>query len=159
MNGTSERTAIIKGEFVTNGEKFVFRLADTPLSAVGGSAQEAFANLLKAEAAAGSLSSQIRLLAREQKGENARATVVRMTMAGLIAMAIVGGALVTAAGMAPRIASEATTALLVRINSWIDTLTPGRQEKLISLLQRVRAAVHDDEQTCPRSDKPASERR
>ena len=153
MDSGCDSQRIIKGEFVTNGETFIFRLAGTPLSGIGTSPQDAFANLVRAESAAGPLPTQIQALAREQQGETVRASVIRTTMAGLIFLAVVGGALLTAAGMMPRVATQASTALMTAMNSWLDNLTPSQEEKVAAILQRVRTILQAD--ACQKPQTPA----
>jgi hypothetical protein len=153
-----DNAQVIKGEFFTDGKTFIFRLADTPLSGIGATAEEAFANLIKAQSAADALSSRIRALALEQQDEKVRASLIRMIMVGLIALGVVGGALVTAAGMVPKITSDVSASMIAGLNSWLEELTPAREKKLDAVLHRVRTLLSDSKEECltPRDSGPAA---
>jgi hypothetical protein len=121
---------VIRGEFFTDGKTFILRLADTPLSGVGATVQEAFDNLASNHAAAATLPSRIRALAREQQSESARVAIIRIIMAGLIAVGIVAGAIITTAAIAPRVMTEMAT-------SAIDGLSAEGAERLAKSLRRI----------------------
>src|SRR5262245_15021902 len=117
---------VIKGDFFTDGKTFILRLADTPLSGTGATAHEAFQNLMSTQESAGALTGRIKALARDQQGETLRTAIIRMTLAGLIVFGVIGGALVTAASMAPKVAADIATSTAVGLINWLDGLTPAR---------------------------------
>lgn len=96
-----ETSGVIRGEFFTDGKTFIFQLAGTPLSGSGDSPQAAFDDLLRTEAASGSLGDRLKDLARDQAGERTRATVVAWSMAALIAFGVLGAAMVGALALVP----------------------------------------------------------
>jgi hypothetical protein len=121
---------VIRGEFFTDGKTYILRLADTPLSGVGATAKEAFDNLASNQAMAATLPSRIRTLAREQQSESTRVAIIRTIMAGLIAVGIVAGAIITTAAIAPRVMTEMAT-------SAIDGLSAEGAEKLAKSLRKI----------------------
>src|SRR5262245_14992127 len=96
---------VIKGEFCTDGKTFILTLAGTPLSGTGATASAAFENLMRTEASAGALSQRLKELARDQQGEQVRATVIRSSLMALIIFGVVAGTLVVTAAMVPRVAT------------------------------------------------------
>jgi hypothetical protein len=148
-----DEAEVIKGDFFTDGKTFILRLADTPLSGTGATAQEAFENLMSTQQSAGALTGRIKALARDQQGETLRTAIIRMTLAGLIVFGVIGGALVTAASMAPKVAADIATSTAVGLINWLDGLTPAREEKLTILLKRVRTLLGEPE-ACQPSTSP-----
>lgn len=102
----AESGRVIRGEFHTDGETFVFTLAGTPLSGVGATPQAAFDALMRVEAQAGALPERLRDLAREQAGAAERASLIRLVGVLVVGLTIVGGALGGAAALAPRVAAD-----------------------------------------------------
>ena len=115
-------TAIIQGEFLSDGKTFVFRLAGTPFSGVGKTASAAFDDLMRVEAETAPLSTLIRERARDLEGETVRATIVRMTMIGLIVFAVLGGAIVGTAALVPRVVSDVGGVALTRLAKSVDNI-------------------------------------
>jgi hypothetical protein len=101
---------IVRGEFLTDGKTFVFRLKDLPLSGVGPTADAAFQDLVRVEAASGELGERLKALAADQAGELVRATVIRWLIIALIAFGVVGGGLVGAFALAPAVAQSISEA-------------------------------------------------
>lgn len=129
--------AVIRGEFHTDGQTFVFRLADTPFSGVGATPAQAFEDLLRSKASAGDLSRKLRDLAREQRGEQVRAAIVRTSMAALIAFGLVGGALGGAAALAPGVVAGVVETSAYRLGDWLDRMSPETEERLTRISQSV----------------------
>lgn len=134
-------SGLIKGDFFTDGRSYVFRLTGTPLSGIGATPSEAFDDLMRVNAACGGLAQKLEELAREQHGETVRAAVVRMTMIGLIAFGVTGGALVGAAALAPRVVGDITEIFTHRLGHWLDTMSPTQREGLARLTQDATEAV------------------
>jgi hypothetical protein len=130
---------IITGDFFTDGKTFVFRLAGTPLSGTGETPTAAFQDLMRVRTSGSTLSQRLKELARDQQGERVRATVIRATMTGLIVLGVAAGALVTASGMAPRVAGAVAWSVTTGFDKWLDRMTPEQEAKLATLLQRVGA--------------------
>jgi hypothetical protein len=93
MNQSKGAADVVCGEFHTDGATFVFRLAGLPISGAGPSPQAAFDDLMAAQARAGDLQDKLRAIARDQQGEEVRATLIRMIMIWLIALTLIGGLL------------------------------------------------------------------
>ena len=70
MNG-KPATNLIKGDFVTDGETFVFRLSGTPLAGVGKSAAAAFDDLIRLSGETAPLVDRLREVAHDQQDEKA----------------------------------------------------------------------------------------
>lgn len=138
---------VVQGEFFTDGESFVFRLAGTPLSGTGPSPQAAYDDLLRVRSASSGLVDRLQALAREQAGEKVRATVIRWSMAALIVFGVVGGALAGGLAMAPAAITAVTDAGGSRLIAWVEDMPPATERKIARLL-------HGDE-TCPGADAPA----
>lgn len=102
----ADSSRIIRGEFHTDGEMFVFTLAGTPLSGVGATPQAAFDDLMRVQAQAGDLPERLRELAREQAGAAERASLIRVVGAALVGLTIVGGALGGALALAPHVIAD-----------------------------------------------------
>lgn len=102
----AESGRVVRGEFHTDGETFVFTLKDTPLSGVGTSPQAAFDDLMRVQAQAGALPERLRELAREQAGAAERASIIRLVGAALVGLTIVGGALGGALALAPHVIAD-----------------------------------------------------
>ncbi|MFN4184204.1 MAG: hypothetical protein ACK4M6_05410 [Hyphomonas sp.] len=113
----AENGRVIHGEFHSDGETFIFTLADTPLSGVGNTPQAAFDDLIRVTEQAGALPERLRDLAREQAGAAERASLIRLVGALLIGLTIAGGALGGAAVLAPRVVADV-----------IDTINAKQQE-------------------------------
>lgn len=105
-NSQAESGRVIRGEFHTDGETFIFTLADTPLSGVGATPQAAFDNLLQATSQAGALPGRLRELAREQASAADRASLMRLIGAVLIGLTIAGGMLGGALVLAPHVIAD-----------------------------------------------------
>lgn len=102
----TDRGKVIRGEFHTDGEKFIFTLADTPLSGIGNSPGAAFDDLLRATEQAGDLPYRLRELAREQAGAAERASLIRLVGAVLVGLTIAGGMLGGALVLAPQVIAD-----------------------------------------------------
>lgn len=144
INHQVEEADVIRGDFVTDGRTFILRLADTPLSGVGTTPQEAFDNLLAAQSAAGELPRRLSALAREQAGEQVRARIIQLAMIALIVLGVAGGATVSAAAMAPKVAATLIDTTIASFDTWLDTMPAERERKLSAVLTRVDALTHDD---------------
>jgi hypothetical protein len=138
LNGKRELN-LIKGDFVTDGETFVFRLAGTPLSGVGKSAAAAFEDLMRVTGETAPLADRLRELARDQQDEKVRATVIRMAMVGLIVFGVVGGALFGAAAIVPRVVVDTSELAVTQLSLWIKNMPAEKQETLSRALERIRA--------------------
>jgi len=131
-NAAARSAELVRGEFVSDGKSFVFRLEGTPVSGAGSTAEEAFQNLMRATAAAGELGGTLRDLAREQQGERFRATLVRAVMACLIVFGVVGGALGASAALAPRVAADMVEVAADRLGSWLQEMPADERAQLAS---------------------------
>jgi hypothetical protein len=147
-------SAVINAELLTDGETFIVRLSDVPISGTGATAQEAFVNMMAARSLAGALPERIERLAREQQGEEVRASIIRTTLAGLIIIGAIAGALVTAVGMAPKVARDLASGLAVATGRWLDELTPAQEEKLAQIARRLRTILTEREQEPPTQEPP-----
>jgi hypothetical protein len=146
---------VIRGEFVTDGKTFIFSLAGTPLSGTGASPQEAYAALLGAQGAAGELPQRLAELAREQQGEKVRAGIIQLLMVGLIALGVVGGALVTTATLASRVMGAVTSVVTGELDSWLDHMPPERERKLGVVTRRVDGVEADADAPEAKPETPA----
>lgn len=127
--------SVIRGTFHTDGDTFVFTLADVPLSGVGATPQAAFDDLMAAQARAGDLPARLEALAREQQGAGDRRTIVRLIGIGLIALTVIGGALGGAVALAPRVVADIARTTLDRVNEWASELTPEERRNLRDILE------------------------
>jgi hypothetical protein len=139
---------VIEGEFSTDGRTFIFRLAGTPLSGVGNTPAAAFDDLMRADASAGGLPQRLRELARDQQGETVRATVIRIVMVCLIVFGVVGGSLVVAAALLPRVVADATVTTADRLSNWIDKMPPSAEERISKVLQRLGGLMRGSDPAC-----------
>jgi hypothetical protein len=130
---------LIKGDFVTDGETFVFRLAGTPLSGVGNSAATAFDDLVRVSGETVPLADRLRELARDQQDEKVRATVIKFAMVGLIIFGVIGGALFGAAAILPRVVADTSETTVTQIASWIENMPVEKQERLSRAMGRIWA--------------------
>lgn len=127
---------VIRGEFFTDGSTYIFRLAGLPVSGTGATPQAAYDDMLRAQAASGDLPRQLRLIAREQQGEQVRATLVRTSLFGLIALTLVGGLAAGLVALAPRVAADMTQATISAMHGGV---TPETRAELSTLLQGAEA--------------------
>jgi hypothetical protein len=128
---------VVKGEFITDGKTFVFHLPGTPFSGIGSTPADAYQDLMRIGAQTDQLSKRMKELARDQQGEIVRATIIRMSMIGLIVFGVVGGALFGAAAIFPRVAADISENTITQIARWIDDLPADRQEKISHAVQRI----------------------
>lgn len=105
VNATN-KGKVIGGQFHTDGEKFIFTLADTPLSGIGNSPAAAFDDLMRVTEQAGDLPDRLRELAREQAGAAERASLIRLIGAILVGLTIAGGMLGGALVLAPQVIAD-----------------------------------------------------
>lgn len=105
-NSQPDGGRVIRGEFHTDGETFIFTLADTPLSGVGPTPQAAFDSLMQATSHAGALPGRLRELAREQASAADRASLMRLIGAVLVGLTIAGGMLGGALVLAPYVIAD-----------------------------------------------------
>jgi hypothetical protein len=156
MQGIDDQkeASVIRAELLTDGETFILRLSDVPISGTGATAQEAFVNMMAARSQAGALPERIERLAREQQGEKVRAGIIRTTLAGLIIIGVIGGALVTAVGMAPKVAGDLAIGMAAATSRWLDELTPAQEEKLGQMARRLRTILTEREQEPPTQEAP-----
>jgi hypothetical protein len=137
-NGQREAN-LIKGDFFTDGETFVFRLAGTPISGVGNSAATAFEDLVRVSGETAPLADRLRELARDQQDETVRATVIKFAMVGLILFGVVGGALFGAAAMLPRVVADTSETTVTEVARWIENMPAEKQEGLARAMARIWA--------------------
>lgn len=102
---------IVRGEFHTDGEGFVFTLSDTPFSGFGTSPQAAYDNLMLTVDEAADLPDRFRELAADQRSAIERASLIRMTAGLLIALTIIGGALGGALTLLPQVIADTVQVL------------------------------------------------
>lgn len=140
---------VIKGEFYTDGDTFVFRLAGTPLSGTGSTLSAAFEDLLRVESAAGPLSQTLKDLGRDQQGEQVRAAVIRMSMIGLIVFGVIAGTLAATAALLPRVAGDMSQIAASRLETWLVQLPPSSEERIGRFFQRIGSLVRAPDATCP----------
>jgi hypothetical protein len=138
MNG-KPATNLIKGDFVTDGETFVFRLSGTPLAGVGKSAAAAFDDLMRLSGETAPLVDRLREVARDQQDEKVRATAVKMAMVGLIVFGVIGGAIFGAAAIFPRVVADTSEVAVTQIARWIEDMPAEKQEKLSRAMARIWA--------------------
>jgi hypothetical protein len=136
-DGRGEDEALVRGEFFTDGKKFVFRLAGMPLSGVGDTASAAFKDLMRAEAETAPLSARLRALARDQAGEAARAQIVRLAAIALILLGIAGGTLAASAALAPSVITDLGALATAKVVDSMETLTPEREAALRKVVRRL----------------------
>jgi hypothetical protein len=141
---------VLKGEFFTDGSKFVLRLAGAPFAGIGDTPSAAFADLIRAKDSAGGLAQRLTDLARDQQGERVRAAVVRAVMAALIVVGVTAGALVTAAGMAPKVMSRVSASVLDELKRSLEELPPSSERKIADTLRRLQGL-----QACRQTEVPA----
>jgi hypothetical protein len=153
--GETDGPEVVRGEFFTDGETFILRLADTPLSATGATADEAFAALLSVRSSAGALPARLALLAREQQGEIVRAKIIQMSAVALIVLGVAVGTLISAVAIGPRVASEMVQVMAARADKWLDSMPPERVAKLSVVLRKVDALT-DGDATQPAATQPAA---
>jgi hypothetical protein len=146
--GRKSEIEVIKGEFCTDGKTFIFSLAGTPLSGTGNTASAAFEDLMRTEASAGALSQRLKELARDQQGEQVRATVIRSSLMALIVFGVIAGTLVVTAAMVPRVATDLTKVTLSRLDDWIERMPPSTEQRITGLLQRAGTLMRASE-ACP----------
>ncbi len=103
---STDKRRVIRGEFHTDGERFIFTLADTPVSGIGDTPGSAFDDLMRATEQAGNLPDRLRELAREQAGSAERASLMRLIGAALIGLTIAGGILGGALALAPQVIAD-----------------------------------------------------
>jgi hypothetical protein len=110
--GDGDDHGVVRGEFFTDGKTFVLRLEGTPLSGVGPTAQAAFDDLKRAQGTAGDFTEKLKLLAKDQQGEQVRAALIRSFATWLIALTLVGGFAAGMAAVAPRLAADFSDATI-----------------------------------------------
>ncbi len=140
-SGGSDDAALIRGEFVTDGKKFIFRSAGMSLSGVGDTPSAAFADLMRAEAETAPLSTRMQALARDQEGETVRAGIIRLAAITLILLAVVGGALATSAALAPSVITDLGALATSKLVDSIEHLTPQREAALRQAVQRLGGII------------------
>jgi hypothetical protein len=140
---------VIAGEFFTDGNTFVFQLAGTPLSGTGSTPSAAFEDLLRVESTAGPLSKTLKDLGRDQQGEQVRATVIRMSMIGLIVFGVIAGTLAATAAMLPRVAGDMSQIAASRLETWLVQLPPSSEERIGRFFQRVGGLMRSPDANCP----------
>jgi len=136
-----DSASVIRGEFFSDGATFVMRLADTPISGIGQSPAQAYDDLLRASAAAGDLPARLAHLAKEQRGEQVRAAVIRTTMTALIAFGVVGGAIAGAVTVAPAVIADIVQASAGKLAAWAETMPPETEEKLKQAIKQFKQTV------------------
>jgi hypothetical protein len=102
----TDRGRVVRGEFHTDGEKYIFTLAGTPLSGIGNTPGAAFDDLMRVTEQAGDLPDRLRELAREQAGASERASLIRLFGAILAGLTIAGGMLGGAMVLAPQVIAD-----------------------------------------------------
>jgi hypothetical protein len=127
---------VIRGEFCTDGKTFILTLAGTPLSGTGGTASAAFEDLVRTDVSTGALSQRLKELARDQQGEQVRATVIRSSLTALTVFGVVAGIMVVTAAMLPRVMVDVAAVTVSRLNAWADNMPPDHQKRISELLQR-----------------------
>jgi hypothetical protein len=147
-----QESSLIKGNFVTDGETFVFRLAGTPISGIGKSATAAFEDLVRVSGDAAPLADRLRELARDQEDEKVRATVIRMAMVGLIVLGVVGGALFGAAAIFPRVVADTSELTIRQLSRWVQDMPIEKQEELSRAIARIMALGQPKNTGNPRTD-------
>lgn len=140
---------VIRGTFHTDGDSFVFTLADVPLSGVGATPQAAFDDLMAAQSRAGDLPARLQALAREQQGAGDRRTIVRLIGIGMIALTVIGGALGGAVALAPRVVADVASTTLDKVNEWANELTPEERRNLRDIINSP-----DEEETPANESQP-----
>ncbi|HTI02924.1 MAG TPA: hypothetical protein VL752_18410 [Acidisoma sp.] len=138
--GAGDET-LVRGEFFTDGRKFVFRFAGMPLSGIGDTPGAAFDDLMRAEAETAPLSARMRALARDQAGEAVRAQIVRFAAIALILLGIVGGTLAASAVLAPSVITDLGALATAKVIGSMEALTPEREAALRKAVQRLGGIV------------------
>ena len=133
---------VIKGEFVTDGETYVLRIAGTPLTGTGPSADAAFADLMDTRAQTGAFAERLEQVAREQESDAVRATVVRWVIIAFIVFGAVGGVLVAAASLAGKVGADLGAAPIVETD--VGTEPPLAAGEGVGALVQQAGAVFDD---------------
>jgi hypothetical protein len=140
---------VVKGDFYTDGRTFVFRLEGTPLTGTGTTPSAAFEDLMRVEATTGGLSQALKDMGRDQQGEQVRATVIRMTMIGLIVFGVIAGTLATTAALLPRVAADLAQITASRLEAWIVQMPPSSEERMGQFLQRIGGLMRAPNDACP----------
>jgi hypothetical protein len=143
---------LVKGDFVTDGKTFIFRLEGTPLSGVGNSPAAAFEDLVRVRGATGPLADQLRDLTRDQQDEKVRATVIRMALVGLIVFGVVGGGLFGAAAIFPRVVADTSELTVTQISRWVENMPAEKQEKISGAIAKILAFVQSKGPTSQPAD-------
>jgi hypothetical protein len=132
--GNMLNESVVRGAFHTDGNTFVFTMADVPLSGVGATPQAAFDDLMAAYARAGALPARLEAMSREQAGAADRRMIVKLIGIGLIALTVIGGALGGAVALAPRVVADVAQTTLEKVNEWAGELTPEERRSLRDIL-------------------------
>lgn len=138
---TGKKSSAISGDFVTDGDTFIFRLKGTPLSGVGQSASAAFDDLTRVMGETEPLIARLRDLERDQQGENVRASIVKMSMLGLIVFGVIGGALFGTAALLPRIIADTGETVMTKTADWLENMPEEKQQRLSKALARLRSQI------------------
>jgi hypothetical protein len=140
---------VVRGDFVTDGETFIFRLEGTPLSGVGRSASAAFDDLIRVQDETQPLTARLKELERDQQDEGVRATIVRMSMVGLIVFGVVGGALFGTAALLPRVIADTSETVMTKTASWLEDMPVEKQQRLSAAIVRLRSQFEGPKQIAP----------
>jgi len=133
----TNESAIVQGEFFTDGKKFIFRLAGLPYSGVGDSPSAAFEDLMRVEREGAPLTSILRQHARDLEGEATRKLIIRWVSIGLIIFAILAGGLVATAALLPKVVADVGGMAITHISHSLDTMSPEREAELTRAAQRL----------------------
>ena len=141
----ANESAIVQGEFFTDGKKFIFRLAGLPYSGVGDTPSAAFEDLMRVERQGAPLTSLLRQHARDLEGEATRKLIIRWVATGLIIFAILAGGLVATAALLPKVVADVGGMAITHISRSLDTMTPEREAELTRAAQRVHKLLGSDQ--------------
>jgi hypothetical protein len=130
-------SAIVQGEFFTDGTKFIFRLAGLPYSGVGDTPSAAFEDLMRVERQGAPLTSVLRQHARDLEGEAVRKTIIRWVAVGLIVFAVLAGGLVGTAALLPRVVADVGGLALTHLSHSLDTMSPEREAEIARAANRL----------------------
>lgn len=142
----ANESAIVQGEFFTDGKKFIFRLAGLPYSGVGDTPSAAFEDLMRVERQGAPLTTVLRQHARDLEGEATRKQIIRWVSIGLIIFAIVAGGLVATAALLPKVVADVGNMAITHISQSLDTMSPEREAELTRAAHRLHKLL-DAEQS------------
>ena len=137
----TNESAVVQGEFFTDGTKFIFRLAGLPYSGVGDSPSAAFDDLMRVERQGAPLTSILRQHARDLEGEATRKLIIRWVSIGLIVFAILAGTLVATAALLPKVVADVGGMALTHLSHSLDTMSPEREAEIARAAHRLHVLL------------------